>query len=110
VCNVEANPSWGAVGSGHPGDDDDDDENVRSSGDGPKKKARGLPLSSLFLEERPRSLLNIFTIHGLLQDPQRPHLRGVPHSSPRAGRPCWYGRYGMSSAGILPMRLARNMP
>jgi hypothetical protein len=47
-------------------------------------------------------------MNGLLQDLQRPHLRGVAHGTPSAGRSCWYGRYGLFSAGILPMRLASH--
>jgi hypothetical protein len=35
---------------------------------------------------------------GALQDLQRPHLHGVPHGTPRAGRPCWRGLYGLFSA------------
>jgi hypothetical protein len=35
---------------------------------------------------------------GSHQGLQRPHLHGVPHGTPSAGRPCWHGRYGLFSA------------
>jgi hypothetical protein len=35
---------------------------------------------------------------GSLQGLQRPHMHGVPHGTPSAGRSCWHGRSGLFSA------------
>jgi hypothetical protein len=54
-----------------------------------KENAQGLPPPPYLEGEETRIVYidNHYT-HGLLQDPPRPHLRGMPHGTPRAGRSC----------------------
>jgi hypothetical protein len=82
---------------------------VLSAG-GDKPKSARLASSPLFEGGGLDRYINNHSTHGLLQDSQRPHFRGVPHGSPSASRSCWSGRYGLFSTRTLPMRLARDIP
>jgi hypothetical protein len=60
---------------------------VLSAGGGKNKSTRIASSSCLDGETRIVYIDNHYT-YGLLQDPQRPHLRGAPHGTPSAGRSC----------------------
>jgi hypothetical protein len=65
---------------------------------GKKKNEKGfLPPPYLEGETRIIYIDNPYT-HALLQDPQRPHLRGVPHGTLCSGRSClvWALRHVLS--------------